>query len=91
MPTAITHQAKCRRIGPIGRHGLHQRGFQMGFPPVKGVIAANQAFEWMAANFDGLWFSLQNAHGVNEPTGAEPRFSPVIDGSMAGLLEIQWV
>lgn len=91
MTTPITHQAKRRCIGPVGRHGFHQGGFQMGFPPMKGVIAANQAFEWLAANLDGFWFSLQNAHGVKEPTGAEPRFSQVIDGSMAGIFEIRWV
>jgi hypothetical protein len=58
---------------------------------VKGVIAANQAFEWLSPNLDGLWFSLQNAHGVKVVTGAEPILFLHIDGSTAGAFQIQWV
>jgi len=75
----------------MSRHGLDQCGVHMGLTPVEGVVAANQAFEWLPADLDGLWFSLQNAHGVKASIGAEPKFSPSIDSSTAGVFKIQWV
>jgi len=51
------------------RHRFHQSRIQVGFAPMKRFITAYQAFYRLAANFNGLWFCLQDAHDVKAHTG----------------------